>query len=495
MSRAVALWMMGCLVCVGIALAQPPDILWTSELRGGGNWLGIINTRDGGYAVASASWPDDGRRFDNMILQKADSLGQPQWLRFYAQSDSNDVRNATGGRALRQMSDGGFVLAGGYYDGAFIVRTDSLANVLWVKTLPRDEFGILWAEDCDVGDDGNIVVVGDDRAVKLDDQAEGEVIWARSYDIGGRESLFNIRKSNQNGFLLLGVTYSIGHGRGDMYAVRIDEEGEVRWQDGYGTGLFEGCGAGVQTFDGGWCLAGNQKFGNDDSIHAMAIKITDEGEEVWQRVYSQYMPGNWLRSVTQTPDSCFVFGGHDGTASTFLLIRTDQEGEAHWRGRYRTPRGAMENCISIFLMEDGSYTLGGANSWGSCLIRTKPDTTHVGNEVVLLDPAFPSQFVVGAPYPNPFNSTTTITFGLDKSAPTRLAVYGLDGRVVAELLDKRGRMSYTEEGKITPPTPPAIAGGDSRTAIWNAAGVPAGEYLIRIDTGASSATRKVVLVK
>ena len=465
------------LLLVTEGIAQPPEILWTSGLRGRGDWLDIINTRDGGYAVCSMVWPDDGRRFGNMMLQKADSLGQPQWLRFYTQSDSNDVRNATGGRALRQMPDNGFILAGGYDAGTFIVRTDSLANVLWMKILPRGEFGILWAEDCEIGDDGNIVVVGDDRAVKLNDNAEGEVIWAKSYDIGGGEHLSTVLNALNGGYLLLGTTYSIDPGDGNMYAVRIDEDGEIVWRRGYGTDQFEGCTNGIRTIDGGWCLVGTQVFVDNDTCYAAAIRLTADGEEVWQRIYSQYRTGNYFMSVAQTSDSGFVFGGHDGTASCFLLIRTDPEGEALWRGRY-LPRG---NCISIFIMDDGGYVLGGDNGGPACLIRTKPDTTHVNNVVALIDPAFPSQVVVGAPYPNPFNSTTTIRYsgGLE-TATTRLAVYGLDGRLVAE---------------FDPPYPPCNSRGGLQTVLWNAAGVPAGQYIIKLANGNYSATKTVTLIK
>ena len=94
--------------------------------------------------------------------------------------------------------------------------------------------------------------------------------------------------------------------------------------------------------------------------------------------------------------------------------------------------------------------------------------------------------------PNPFNSSTTITFGLDESAPTRLAVFDLSGSLVAELLDRQGRLSYGAGGKITPP---AIAGGDRRTVVWEAGEVPAGVYLVRLEAGGEFATRKVVLMR
>jgi hypothetical protein len=88
----------------------------------------------------------------------------------------------------------------------------------------------------------------------------------------------------------------------------------------------------------------------------------------------------------------------------------------------------------------------------------------------------PSSFILQPCFPNPFNSTTTISFGLDKSAPTRLDVYGIDGRLVNELLNSR------------------LPAGDHRV-VWNAEGLPAGVYLIRLESAGQSIVRKAVLIR
>lgn len=46
----------------------------------------------------------------------------------------------------------------------------------------------------------------------------------------------------------------------------------------------------------------------------------------------------------------------------------------------------------------------------------------------------PLEFSLNASYPNPFNSTTRIEFSLSESAPTRLSVFDLSGRLVANLV-------------------------------------------------------------
>jgi len=89
-----------------------------------------------------------------------------------------------------------------------------------------------------------------------------------------------------------------------------------------------------------------------------------------------------------------------------------------------------------------------------------------------------TKFYLDSPYPNPFNSSTTIRFGLSKLAPTRIGIYGLDGRLVQELWT--GRDAY----------PPG-----EHSVIWNANGLPGGVYLLALESGGERMVRKVVLLR
>jgi len=85
-------------------------------------------------------------------------------------------------------------------------------------------------------------------------------------------------------------------------------------------------------------------------------------------------------------------------------------------------------------------------------------------------------------YPNPFNSSTTISFTVPDgqlSEPLHLAVYDLSGRMVADL---------SGFGK-----PPYAAG--EHTVVWEAADVSPGVYLVQLQSATYSTTQKVVLLK
>jgi hypothetical protein len=90
-------------------------------------------------------------------------------------------------------------------------------------------------------------------------------------------------------------------------------------------------------------------------------------------------------------------------------------------------------------------------------------------------------FQLFSAFPNPFNSTTRIRFTTgSQAAPTWLAVYGIDGRLVVDLLDRQGRLSY---------------GSGEHSVVWNAEGLPGGIYLIRLESGNEVRTIKTLLMK
>jgi len=91
----------------------------------------------------------------------------------------------------------------------------------------------------------------------------------------------------------------------------------------------------------------------------------------------------------------------------------------------------------------------------------------------------PSTFSL-SPFPNPFNSSVTITFsgGLE-TAPTRLAIYDISGRLVTDLTHSAFRTPHSTFGKI----------------VWDASSVGAGVYFVRLEAGEEVRTEKIVLVR
>jgi hypothetical protein len=80
------------------------------------------------------------------------------------------------------------------------------------------------------------------------------------------------------------------------------------------------------------------------------------------------------------------------------------------------------------------------------------------------------------PAPNPSTGATTLRFTLDAGADVRLAVYDVAGREVALLAS----------GEL-------LAG--HHEVVFDGSRLPAGVYLVRLQTGTAVATRRLTLVR
>lgn len=98
------------------------------------------------------------------------------------------------------------------------------------------------------------------------------------------------------------------------------------------------------------------------------------------------------------------------------------------------------------------------------------------NSEPLIEKIPPVDFALSAPYPNPFNSLSTITYSLQSSGDIRLSVHDILGREVSVL--KEG---LSEQGHFT--------------VDWNAENLPSGVYFLRLQQSDNCAVKKSVLLK
>jgi len=90
--------------------------------------------------------------------------------------------------------------------------------------------------------------------------------------------------------------------------------------------------------------------------------------------------------------------------------------------------------------------------------------------------AIPNSTYISANYPNPFNPTTTIEYGLSSAQHVNIAIYDILGRKIETLVDE---------------TQPA----GSHQVTWNADKVASGVYFYKISTDDYSNVRKMILLK
>jgi len=90
--------------------------------------------------------------------------------------------------------------------------------------------------------------------------------------------------------------------------------------------------------------------------------------------------------------------------------------------------------------------------------------------------SLPEYFQLGQNYPNPFNPTTAIEYSIPVRSQVTVKVYDLRGRKVATLVD-----GFEEPG--------------TKTVTFDANGIASGVYLYRLQAGAHTETKHLVVMR
>jgi hypothetical protein len=242
------------------------DVVWTAVY---GRWTGddvarsVRQTIDGGYIVAGYTGTI-GAGSTDVYLMKFDPSGDTSWT---------VICGGTGGDygyCVEQVADGGYVVAGrtesfgaGGAD-AYLVRTDANGDTLWTRTCggPGDDE----ARSVQLTSSGGFIIAGtrfssgtgdDVFLVRVD--SLGEVVWSATCGGAEADRGFCVEPVDGGGYVVAGETESFGLGRPyrpDVYLVRVGPAGDTMWTMTLGDTWYDYGRSVQQTVDGGYVVAG-----------------------------------------------------------------------------------------------------------------------------------------------------------------------------------------------------------------------------------------------
>lgn len=288
---------------------------------GQGRTTAVLQTTDGGFIIAGMTASPEA-----IVLIKTHATGSVQWQHNIA---------PTAGRhavfALRSTSDGGLLLGGSVTDtvGPSIVdrgaifKTDAAGMLQWWRKLPgfRSEF------------DGSVVELTDGSIVAVTTNLSGSGIvlskfdhtgtpvWDRSVSLPESETVVAAIDVTSNGGFI--ISASSGSGMWNFQLVRTNADGNVIWRRSFGAGSLNWASAVRQTPDGGFVMCGwsmRQQF----KLHL--IKTGPTGGLEWEGSYGGLSGWAYGYSVHPLPDGRIAVAGRlDGR---LFLVRASGSGGA-----------------------------------------------------------------------------------------------------------------------------------------------------------------------
>ena len=255
--------------------------------------------------------------------------------------------------------------------------------------------------------------------------------------------------------------------------------------------------------DGPWgTSAGNASFTNFDTF--AQTEAADSGDDVYVVERNAYVSGTvtdyaalfrYLRPAAQPVDLTafthleFTAAGK-GTIQLFAEKASIDNGD-HYGTSFRvtaTPqtfRFALADLTQVggstgFTAEDVTalvFYLNGNGQAATTFDFVIEDVRFTGATTVATeDTEVPNAMTLEQNYPNPFNPVTTIGFTLPRAQAVTLAVYDVLGRRVQVLVD-------------------GVLNAGRHEALFEAANLPSGTYVYRLETAGQALTKTLTLMK
>ncbi|MDH4155949.1 MAG: T9SS type A sorting domain-containing protein [candidate division Zixibacteria bacterium] len=473
--------------------ARSQTQLWSTNFGGRLNEMGSasVATADGGFAVLGSTYSFGSGGMD-FYLVKIDSLGDTLWTRTFGGASFED------GYDIQRTADGGFVMVGATesYGGGgrdiYLVRADSSGRVLWARTYGggQDDEGM----SVRLTPDGGYVICGTtcsfgsgyNDVYFVRTNAAGDTVWTRTFGGPGGDSGFAVRVTADGGFIAVGTTGSFGTGYSSVYAIRMDSDGDSLWATTYG-GTRADIGYSLElTSDGGFIFVGASASFGASYNDAYLVKTDIAGNVTWEYIYGGTYDDRGY-SVCQTADGGYALVGSTlsfgSGKNDVYVVKVDPMGTEIWSRSY----GGRESDFCHAVIEDSgldlflvghsySYSAGGSDIY---MLKIKgSDATPVYE---IDRPGLPDGFVLAQNYPNPFNPSTTIEFSVPGRSRAFLTIFNVLGQIV-----RQWQFSSLSAGTYAVEWDGCNDGGR---------GVASGVYFYRLDAGATSQTKKMLLLK
>mgnify|MGYP001560525256 CR=1 FL=1 len=344
----------------------------------------VIQTKDGNFVVVGQT--NGFGSAGNAFMMKINPLGAPLWIKDYSGINTDKITD------IIELVDNNLVVCGntgsfgaGNSDG-FIMKTDSLGNMVWAKAYGNILGDFFYRISSD-GSNGFFVAayaqdsVFNEGASVLRLDSDGNILWTKWINTTVNVGL-DMTPISSGGVLLC---VSPGSSGPDFSCWKFSNTGTLMWSGKYTSNPTASSGlAGISILENsvGEILV-NFSVANPitlaKSLDNCVMKLSSTGNILWYKSYGGIY-GDWSKTISNTNDGGIVLCGFTNSAGNgdydACLIKLDYGGNINWAKAYGTvwyeePSNSFQTLDKGFIMTGLTFSYGsGTDSTKIHLVKT-----------------------------------------------------------------------------------------------------------------------------
>ena len=258
-----------------------------------------IISKENGYIVSGIGFDTVNNNYQSLYFFNVDSIGTVSNKSYFTRNGWNYYCFFS---TLIELKNGGYCYVG-EMDTAnqnpihFIIRFDENMDTLWTKIIPNDS--VYWEKFCqmqETSDHGFIFVGGKEitqnnlwvMLVKTD--SLGNMLWKKTIAMPNMSGGAQIIETSDKGFLINGYSSSDTYKDGSPFIIKTDSAGNVIWIKSIGGTEYDGSGSMAITNDGNYLYAYGYStytypFNEFWKARLNVIKFAPDGSVIWSKLY------------------------------------------------------------------------------------------------------------------------------------------------------------------------------------------------------------------
>lgn len=240
-------------------------------------------------------------------------------------------------------------------------------EIEWAKTFG----GAGWDEANSVFEtkDHSLVIVGyakrKDKSLwilKVDENS-GK-IWGRNFVNPKYHSEGEcVIQTADNCYVIVGTCYPIGQYHSDLWAIKIDEAGNILWDKKFNRGILDQGGYSVtETSDSGYAITGYRIENNSQKPDVWVLKLNNNGEQLWEQTFGGDKEDE-AYSIIETDDKGLAIAGYNGSRGgalrMFWVMKLDADGNWEWDDYFKAENSYWDVAVDLTETHDKGFAVTG----------------------------------------------------------------------------------------------------------------------------------------